>query len=191
MLEVADRLIASIGQDTMDTFFWSLTHPSAFRLFFHFSFAVLYMFAHSFIMLLQGKILEPSGDWPSMDRTAKLNYFSATTLNVAFNNHNKVLLLIMMSNNFIEIKGSVFKKFEKNNLFQVKHILWVMIIFITRLPVPMFANDFIYSGFYTLYWFEIWANVIGQLKQLKIFYHIWGLSCLLNSLSIGSNMLLL
>ena len=54
MLEVADRLIASIGQDTMDTFFWSLTHPSAFRLFFHFSFAVLYMFAHSFIMLLQG-----------------------------------------------------------------------------------------------------------------------------------------
>ena len=83
-----------------------------------------------------------------------------------------MLLLIMMSNNFIEIKGSVFKKFEKNNLFQVKHILWVMIIFITRLPVPMFANDFIYSGFYTLYWFEIWANVIGQLKQLKIFYHI-------------------
>ena len=46
---------------------------------------------------------------------------TATTLNVAFNNHNKVLLLIMMSNNFIEIKGSVFKKFEKHNLFQVRH----------------------------------------------------------------------
>ena len=57
MLEVADRLIASIGQDTMDTFFWSLTHPSAFRLIFHFLFAVLYMFAHSFIMLLQGKFI--------------------------------------------------------------------------------------------------------------------------------------
>ena len=72
MLEVADRLIASIGQDTMDTFFWSLTHPSAFRLFFHFSFAVLYMFAHSFIMLLQGNpsILGPSGDEPSIDRPA-------------------------------------------------------------------------------------------------------------------------
>jgi len=117
MLEVADRLIASIGQDTMDTFFWSLTHPSAFRLFFHFSFAVLYMFAHSFIMLLQ-----------------------ATTLNVAFNNHNKVLLLIMMSNNFIEIKGSVFKKFEKNNLFQVTcadvrerfHLFWLLYIVLIR-----------------------------------------------------------
>ena len=116
MLEVADRLIASIGQDTMDTFFWSLTHPSAFRLFFHFSFAVLYMFAHSFIMLLQGNPSILRGIGNKMKRLA-------TTLNVAFNNHNKVLLLIMMSNNFIEIKGSVFKKFEKNNLFQVGHII--------------------------------------------------------------------
>ena len=96
MLEVADRLIASIGQDTMDTLFWSIAHPSPLQLIFHFFLAVCYMFAHSFIMLLQ-----------------------ATTLNVAFNNHNKVLLIIMMSNNFIEIKGSVFKRFEKNNLFQV------------------------------------------------------------------------
>ena len=58
----------------------------------------------------------------------RLSVFLATTLNVAFNNHNKVLLLIMMSNNFIEIKGSVFKKFEKNNLFQVKiTIFWIKI----------------------------------------------------------------
>lgn len=73
----------------------------------------------------------------------------ATTLNVAFNSHNKSLLTIMMSNNvspartdtpvspwlqlcfnlpvlfcflqFVEIKGSVFKKFEKNNLFQMSN----------------------------------------------------------------------
>lgn len=76
--------------------------------------------------------------------------FQATTLNVAFNSHNKALLTIMMSNNvseislgslsqvsavfgtcdrpthnslvflqFVELKGSVFKKFEKNNLFQM------------------------------------------------------------------------
>ena len=32
---------------------------------------------------------------------------------------NNALLTIMMSNNFVEIKGSVFKKFDKNNLFQV------------------------------------------------------------------------
>lgn len=66
----------------------------------------------------------------------------ATTLNVAFNSHNKALLTIMMSNNvnsnlisnnwydyinyiielhekFVELKGSVFKKFDINNLFQM------------------------------------------------------------------------
>jgi len=117
MLEVADRLIASVGQDTMDSFFWCLTHPKPMRLIMHTAFAILYMFIHSFIMLLQ-----------------------ATTLNVAFNNHNKVLLLIMMSNNFIEIKGSVFKKFEKNNLFQVTcadvrerfHLFWLLYIVLIR-----------------------------------------------------------
>jgi len=117
MLEVADRLIASIGQDTMDTLFWSIANPSPLQLIFHFFLAVLYMFAHSFIMLLQ-----------------------ATTLNVAFNNHNKVLLIIMMSNNFIEIKGSVFKRFEKNNLFQVTcadvrerfHLFWLLYIVLIR-----------------------------------------------------------
>jgi len=43
----------------------------------------------------------------------------ATTLNVAFNSHNQSLLTIMMSNNFVELKGSVFKKFGKPNLFQM------------------------------------------------------------------------
>jgi len=46
----------------------------------------------------------------------------ATTLNVAFNLHNKILLIIMMSNNFIELKGSVFKRFDKNYLFQVNQV---------------------------------------------------------------------
>ena len=45
----------------------------------------------------------------------------ATTLNVnvAINSHSTVLLTIMMSNNFVELKGCVFKKFETNNLFQM------------------------------------------------------------------------
>ena len=56
-----------------------------------------YVFLHSMLFLLQ-----------------------ATTLNVAINASNKALLTIMMSNNFVELKGSVFKKFDKNNLFQVR-----------------------------------------------------------------------
>ncbi|RWS19633.1 hypothetical protein B4U80_04544 [Leptotrombidium deliense] len=44
----------------------------------------------------------------------------ATTLNVAINSNNKALLTIMLSNNFVELKGMVFKKLEKNNLFQIR-----------------------------------------------------------------------
>ena len=62
----------------------------------HVVLAVTYVFLHSMLFLLQ-----------------------ATTLNVAINASNKALLTIMMSNNFVEIKGSVFKKFDKNNFFQV------------------------------------------------------------------------
>ena len=43
----------------------------------------------------------------------------ATTLSVAVNSYSKALLTIMISNNFVELKGSVFKKFEINNLFQM------------------------------------------------------------------------
>ena len=43
----------------------------------------------------------------------------ATTLSVAINSYNNALITIMVSNNFVELKGSVFKKFETNNLFQM------------------------------------------------------------------------
>lgn len=46
-------------------------------------------------------------------------FLQATCLNVAVNSNNKGLLTIMISNNFVELKGSVFKKFDKNNLFQL------------------------------------------------------------------------
>ncbi|KAJ9594354.1 hypothetical protein L9F63_014230, partial [Diploptera punctata] len=101
MLEVGDRLFSAFGQDTIDALFWTATEPRDRRrehlgVIPHLFFAVTYVFLHSVLVL-----------------------FQATTLNVAINSNNKALLTIMMSNNFIELKGSVFKKFDKNNLFQV------------------------------------------------------------------------
>ncbi|KAL0880212.1 hypothetical protein ABMA27_002675 [Loxostege sticticalis] len=101
MLEVGDRLFSAFGQDTIDALFWTATEPRDRRrehlgLIPHLLFAMTYVFLHSLLVL-----------------------FQATTLNVAFNSNNKSLLIIMMSNNFVELKGSVFKKFDKNNLFQV------------------------------------------------------------------------
>jgi hypothetical protein len=46
-------------------------------------------------------------------------FYQAITLNVAINSHNNALLTLLISNQFVEIKGSVFKKFEKENLFQL------------------------------------------------------------------------
>lgn len=41
------------------------------------------------------------------------------TLNVSVNSYSNALLTLLLSNQFVEIKGSVFKKFEKENLFQL------------------------------------------------------------------------
>uniref|UniRef100_A0A8C2CL59 Transmembrane anterior posterior transformation 1b n=1 Tax=Cyprinus carpio TaxID=7962 RepID=A0A8C2CL59_CYPCA len=103
MLEVADRLFSSFGQDILDALYWTATEPKERKrahigVIPHFFMAVLYVFLHAILIMVQ-----------------------ATTLNVAFNSHNKSLLTIMMSNNFVEIKGSVFKKFENNNLFQMSN----------------------------------------------------------------------
>ncbi|XP_031675509.1 transmembrane anterior posterior transformation protein 1 homolog [Oncorhynchus kisutch] len=99
MLEV----FSSFGQDILDALYWTATEPKEKKrahigVVPHFLMAVLYVFLHAILIMVQ-----------------------ATTLNVAFNSHNKSLLTIMMSNNFVEIKGSVFKKFEKNNLFQMSN----------------------------------------------------------------------
>ncbi|KAK0142607.1 Transmembrane anterior posterior transformation protein 1 [Merluccius polli] len=114
MLEVADRLFSSFGQDILDALYWTATEPKEKKrahigVIPHFLMAVLYVV----VVFLSGHL--------SSVLHALLIMVQATTLNVAFNSHNKSLLTIMMSNNFVEIKGSVFKKFEKNNLFQMSN----------------------------------------------------------------------
>uniref|UniRef100_A0A182PZY7 Protein TAPT1 homolog n=1 Tax=Anopheles farauti TaxID=69004 RepID=A0A182PZY7_9DIPT len=101
MLEVGDRLLSAFGQDTIDALFWTATEPKHSKrqhlgTIPHFLFAIVYVTMHSVLVM-----------------------FQATSLNVAINSNNKGLLTIMMSNNFVELKGSVFKKFDKNNLFQL------------------------------------------------------------------------
>lgn len=101
MLEVGDRLLSAFGQDIIDALFWTATEPKDSKkqhlgTIPHFLFAIIYVTIHSALVM-----------------------FQATSLNVAINSNNKGLLTIMMSNNFVELKGSVFKKFDKNNLFQL------------------------------------------------------------------------
>jgi hypothetical protein len=48
-----------------------------------------------------------------------LIYVRVITMNVAVNSYNNALLTLLVSNNFIEVKASVFKNYREENLFQV------------------------------------------------------------------------
>lgn len=64
-------------------------------------------------------------------------FYQVITLNVAVNSYSNALLTLLMSNQFVEIKSTVFKKFEKDNLFQLtcadvveRFQLWLMLMII-------------------------------------------------------------
>lgn len=50
---------------------------------------------------------------------ASLLLTCVVTLNVAINTQNNALLTLLVSNNFVELKGAVFKSFKVQNLFQI------------------------------------------------------------------------
>nr|KAF7392123.1 hypothetical protein H0235_017122 [Vespula pensylvanica] len=116
MLEVGDRLFSAFGQDTIDALLWTATEPRSrtrstrsqhLGTLPHLLFALAYVYTLTKFFITHTVL------------HSILVLFQATTLNVAINSSNKALLTIMMSNNFVELKGSVFKKFDKNNLFQL------------------------------------------------------------------------
>ncbi|CAE6379047.1 unnamed protein product [Rhizoctonia solani] len=105
-LEIADRLCTSFGQDILDCLFSRTTllvltyrlplTSQTLRPFLYFGLASCYLVLHSLVLVYQ-----------------------LISLNVAINFYDNALLTLLISNQFVEIKGSVFKKFEKDNLFQI------------------------------------------------------------------------
>ena len=64
-------------------------------------------------------------------------YFQVISLNVAVNSYSNALLTLLLSNQFVEIKSTVFKRFDKDNLFQLtcaditeRFQIWLMIFII-------------------------------------------------------------
>ncbi|PWZ03801.1 DUF747-domain-containing protein [Testicularia cyperi] len=103
VLEIADRLCCSFGQDLLDSLFSRTTlarrkngkqpylRPMGF-----FCLSLCYVLAHTLVL-----------------------FYQLVTLNVAINSYDNALLTLLLSNQFVEIKSSVFKKFEKENVFQM------------------------------------------------------------------------
>ena len=107
--QVADRLLCTVGNDVLDALFWTMTEPKKNKLLtlLHFLLAIVYFCKHTSFDFLLSRSLYFSVCYLlslSLSLSLKVSHSivilcQTTTLNVAFNSHNKALLTIMMSNN--------------------------------------------------------------------------------------------
>jgi len=118
---VGDKLLAALGQDILECLFSDETlerdtdgRSKIVRPFGMFILALIYNVVHATALFLQ-----------------------VVTLNVAVNSYSNALLTLLLSNQFVEIKSTVFKKIEKDNLFQLtcadiveRFQLWLMLMII-------------------------------------------------------------
>jgi len=121
LLEVGDRLLSALGQDIFECLFSTetLSRNSSGRSkvllpFGMFLLALVYNTLHSINL-----------------------FYQVIALNVAVNSYSNALLTLLMSNQFVEIKSTVFKRFEKENTFQLacadiveRFQLWIMLLII-------------------------------------------------------------
>ncbi|KAI1370626.1 DUF747-domain-containing protein [Hypoxylon crocopeplum] len=121
ILEVGDRLLSALGQDILECLFSAetLSRNSSGRS------KVLLPFGMFILSLIYNVV-----------HTMCL-FYQVITLNVAVNSYSNSLLTLLISNQFVEIKGSVFKRIEKENLFQLtcsdvveRFQLWIILLII-------------------------------------------------------------
>jgi hypothetical protein len=97
MVEVFDRLMCSLGQDCLDSLYWNMTRrPRSSRMVVSVVVVLVYAMVHSFLLFVH-----------------------VATLNVAMNSADQALLSLLIGGNFAEIKSTVFKKYNKPNLFKI------------------------------------------------------------------------
>jgi hypothetical protein len=97
IVEVFDRLLCSLGQDCLDSLYWNTTRrPRSSRWVVAVVVVLVYAMVHSFLLFVH-----------------------VATLNVAMNSADQALLTLLISGNFAEIKSTVFKKYNKPNLFKI------------------------------------------------------------------------
>ncbi|AWU75477.1 uncharacterized protein C5L36_0B07300 [Pichia kudriavzevii] len=111
VLDVADRLLSVTGKD-ISTWMHSCTGAKFYLLY---SLSALYLVLHSWVLVYQ-----------------------VMALNVAINSYSNVLLTLILSNQFSELKSAVFKRIQREGLFQMscadlneRFILFIMVTIIT------------------------------------------------------------
>jgi hypothetical protein len=127
VLEICDKLCCSVGVDILDALFSKSTLGNPEQGIGGAAYAkrqlkpiTLFILAAGYmgikwLLIIQGFC---TNIYYIVVHTAVL-FFQMITLNVAINFYSNALLSLLISNQFVEIKQSVFKKFEKENLFQL------------------------------------------------------------------------
>lgn len=122
VLEMADKLLSSMGQSLLTV--WLSRRARNYHRYKQLilsSLSLMYLICHGYVLL-----------------------FQTITLNVAVNSYSGALLTLLLSVEFSEIKSSVFKKFDKEGLFQIsiadvverfKLLLLLLIIALRNLSV--------------------------------------------------------
>ena len=81
---------------------------------------------------------------------------------MAINSYNNALLTLLLSNQFVEIKGSVFKKFERENIFQLScsdiverfQLSLFLVIVGIRNYLELYPNAETYPFYTSAFWWE-------------------------------------
>jgi hypothetical protein len=96
MMEVVDKLLCSFGQDVFDALHNATRRaPTSRYTVFYFCISVLYVIVHAIFY-----------------------FYQVATYMVVVNSADEALVTVLILNNFSELRGFVFKKFDANNLFQ-------------------------------------------------------------------------
>lgn len=102
VLEVVDKLCATLGHDLFSILHNFSISKSSRRWLEVSKFILVLMLAISYLCF-----------------HAYILIYQTVSLNVAANSYSNALLTLLLSNQFAELKGAVFKKFEREGLFQI------------------------------------------------------------------------
>jgi len=150
VLEISDKLLSTMGQDLLNVLFsynnvvfTDLRSMSQFILFYGLS--LIYLTIHTVVLIYQ-----------------------TISLNVAANSYSNSLLTLLLSNQFAEIKGSVFKKIDREGLFQMscadvveRFQLLTMLTIISLRNLVQLGNDTDSIGLLPNSSFTSWNKALG------------------------------
>lgn len=114
MRQVFDRMCCSLGEDVFDALFGRAPVP-LWREAIHFFAATAYACKCNSVSWTLS-----IANVASLPVThAAVLYAMLVTINVSVNSNSHNLIVLLVSNNFVELKGTVFKRFNYQNLFQI------------------------------------------------------------------------